>query len=61
MCKEQQCGNCKHFWRHYIRSGRGKYSALLYGHCVKPRLKKRFVKDKACSYWEEKNNPTENL
>ena len=48
------CGNCKNFNLHYIRDARGKYRALLCGHCVKPRLKMRHVEDKACSYWVEK-------
>jgi len=50
----QNCGNCKHFRLHYIKYSRGRYSALIHGHCVKPRLKKRYVEDKACQYWEEK-------
>ena len=48
------CNNCKHFCLHYIRYTRGYYSALHYGYCVKPRLKKRYTKDKACAYWQEK-------
>jgi len=50
--EERICKTCKHFRMHYIRYGRGNYSALHYGHCVKPRLKKRQTNDKACSYWE---------
>ena len=38
--KTQNCGNCKNFRMHYIKYSRGKYVALMYGHCVKPRLKK---------------------
>ena len=49
----QNCGNCKNFRLHYIKYSRGNYSALSYGHCVKPRLKKRYAEDKACSYWKE--------
>jgi len=39
---------------HYIKYSRGSYHALRYGHCVKPRLKKRDADEKACGYWEEK-------
>ncbi|MGI5894577.1 MAG: hypothetical protein ACOX6P_08300 [Candidatus Merdivicinus sp.] len=53
MCQNQTCANCRYFHRHYIRSGKGRYYALLYGHCIKPRLKKRFCKDPACTYWQE--------
>ena len=34
------CGSCAHFRRHYAKIG-SMYSALAYGHCVYPRLKKR--------------------
>ena len=48
------CENCKHFRQHFARDTRGYYNSLLYGHCVKPRVKKRFIGDKGCSYWEER-------
>ena len=48
------CSSCKNFRLHYIRHSRGNYSALFYGHCVKPRLKKRYADDKACVHWEER-------
>lgn len=54
--ENKHCIDCKHFRLHYIKYARGNYSALSYGHCVKPRLKKRFANDKACTYWEEKPN-----
>ena len=53
--EEKTCKNCAYFQLHYIRYGRGKYSSLHYGHCVKPRLKKRGENEKACVYWREKN------
>ena len=37
--EDKICGNCKNFRLHYIRYGKGDYRPLLYGHCVKPRLK----------------------
>jgi len=45
--------NCKNFILHYIKYARGNYSALKYGHCIKPRLKNRYANEKACSYWQE--------
>lgn len=48
------CENCKNFRLHYIKYSRGNYSALAYGHCVKPRLKKRYANEKACLCWQDK-------
>ena len=48
---EERCGNCKYFRKHYLRSGRGRYFATGYGHCVHPRLKKRRSEER-CQYWE---------
>lgn len=51
---DKVCKDCIHFRRHYIKRSRGNYRALSYGHCSKPRLKKRDAGDEACSCWEEK-------
>ena len=51
--EEKTCKNCAFFRLHYIRYGRGRYSPH-YGHCVKPRLKKREENEKACAYWTER-------
>ena len=56
MCNEQTCGNCRHFRRHYVRYARGRYMALSYGHCVKPRLKSREADTRACAHWQEKES-----
>lgn len=48
---EERCGNCKYFRQHYIRSCKGHYSAVKYGHCVHPRLKKRRAEEH-CQYFE---------
>ena len=52
--EEKYCKNCAYFRLHYIRYGRGRYVPLHYGHCVKPRLKKRMADEKGCSYWMQK-------
>ena len=54
MENDKFCKNCKNFRLHYIRYSRGNYSALTYGHCVKPRLKKRYADTNACEHWQEK-------
>ncbi len=46
------CGNCKHFRLHYIKYASRHYHPLHYGHCVKPRLKKREKETKACTHWQ---------
>ncbi len=50
---EECCGSCKYFRLHYIRQSEGFYSALNYGHCVYPRLKKRCTEEH-CLHWEAK-------
>lgn len=47
------CKTCQYFRLHYTKHARGRYAALLYGHCGNPRLKKRYADDQACSFWEE--------
>ncbi len=49
--ENKSCKNCKNFRLHYIKYARGNYRALQYGHCVKPRLKKRYADEKACPLW----------
>lgn len=52
--EDKICGNCKNFRLHYIRYGKGDYRPLLYGHCVKPRLKKRCAAETACIHWQKR-------
>lgn len=52
------CETCKHFRLHYIKHSNRYYVPLFYGHCVKPRLKKRFANTPACDYWDEKKTAT---
>lgn len=51
--EDKVCKYCIHFRQHYIRRSRGNFFPLLYGHCAKPRLKKRYANDKACPYWRK--------
>lgn len=46
----EQCGNCKHFRRHYIRCEGDHYYPISYGHCVFPRIKKRREEER-CPHW----------
>jgi len=51
------CGACENFVRHYIKRTNAKgerYSAIDFGHCTKPRVKDRSVRDKACERWQGK-------
>lgn len=45
------CRDCAHFRQHYIKFGRG-YRAILYGHCVYPRRKKRDSNTPACAHFK---------
>ena len=55
--ESRTCCSCQYFRLHYIRDASGKYMALTYGHCVKPRLKKRYARDAACCHWQGKETP----
>lgn len=49
----ERCGSCEYFYRHYGRSGRGRYAPLWCGHCVHPRLKNRRIEE-SCPNWSPK-------
>ena len=49
------CGSCAHFRRHYVKIG-SIYSALAYGHCVYPLLKKR-TDGQTCPHWAPAEMP----
>lgn len=51
---KMSCGYCKHFIRHHVKLGSGNYLEIDHGHCIKPRIKNRRINDKACAYWQEK-------
>lgn len=42
------CQDCKYFVRHYVRYNSGKYAAIDFGHCFRPRIKSRKVDTPAC-------------
>lgn len=50
---ENTCNNCKNFILHYSKPSKDHYCTTCYGHCIKPRIKRRNVDDKACAHWEE--------
>lgn len=54
--EQNTCQSCEHFFLHYVKSPNGNFYPTAGGHCVKPRLKKRFSDDPACPHWEEKIN-----
>ena len=41
------CEQCKHFRRHYVRSGHG-YIPLHKGHCANPHLRDKLAEAPAC-------------
>ncbi len=48
----KNCKNCAYFRLHYVK-GPKKYSPLSYGHCVYPRLKRRYADTSACEYYQK--------
>ena len=54
MVENKICQDCKHFRQHYIKLGKS-YQAIMYGHCVFPRLKKRESDEKACEHYKQRN------
>lgn len=53
------CGECKHFYRHYIYDAYHGYQAINFGHCAPPkkysRISNKKYLDCACMYFEQKN------
>jgi len=48
--KVENCGNCAHFYQHYILSG-SIFTKCNAGHCTEPRLKNRTPTDRPCERW----------
>ena len=57
----KECSNCKNFRLHYVKHAKGRYSSLSYGHCVHPRLKRRYSHDQGCCYWQGNKTMTEEI
>ncbi len=49
------CQNCKHFYQHYVKVGRGRYDKCSSGHCCCPRRKLRYNNAKACQHYVPKD------
>lgn len=45
---KKTCETCRHFHRHYVRTGNRRYIALNYGHCSSPRCRDKTVETEAC-------------
>ena len=50
--EEDVCGNCKHFYQHYVKSESG-FSKCYVGHCSYPRIKCKEETD-SCKYFIRK-------
>lgn len=58
QCIAPKCGNCRHFYQHYIISNVKNENEVYFckvskGHCSYPRLKDR-NEDDVCNYFEPK-------
>ena len=51
---ERLCGDCKHYYPHYVIGVDKRLSQISYGHCGTPRLKGRKAYHEGCAYWEAK-------
>ena len=58
MDTQKNCGNCKHFYQHYVKSGK-RFIPLDQGHCVHPRLKDRTRSTAACPRFSENKSLAE--
>lgn len=52
----EQCGNCRHFVRHYHQTTPNKYYPLDLGHCTFPMCKNRRVEEN-CPHWSPAEDP----
>lgn len=50
---ELNCGNCKHFVKHYIFLDE-RFIEIKSGHCIYPMNKSRKSMDKVCQHFEER-------
>lgn len=58
MEKEPQvCADCRHFCRHYSRTGRNRYFPLDRGHCGYPRLRDKKADTPACPHYSLRKRP----
>ena len=55
---EFTCQFCKYFVRHYVRHNSGKYTAIDFGHCFRPRIKSRKVNTPACEHFRARAGET---
>ena len=52
--KEYTCKDCEYFMRHYIKRAK-RYTPLIYGHCMEPRIKNRHINHPACEKFSPRN------
>ena len=51
IVEEQVCGTCAHYYQHYVLTADGRFQALWYGHCSRPKLR-RSLPDEVCPRWQ---------
>lgn len=44
----KSCAQCRHFYRHYVRTGGNRYVPLELGHCGHPRCRDKQADTPAC-------------
>lgn len=58
MVEKRVCGTCVHYRQHYVRTGKGDYYPLWYGHCIQP-WRRHPEPDSGCERWEGTENGKE--
>lgn len=57
---EKICKDCLHFRLHYVKFLADDYSPTNCGHCIEKRIKRKQATQKACKYWQQKRDKSNN-
>lgn len=50
----KSCAQCRHFYRHYVRTGGNRYVPLELGHCGHPRCRDKQADTPACARFAQR-------
>lgn len=53
----KSCAQCRHFYRHYVRTGGNRYVPLELGHCGHPRCRDKQADTPACARFAQRREP----
>ena len=58
MEEQKTCATCHHFYQHYVKVGKNKYTALALGHCGNPRARDKKVDTPSRQRYSKRPNAT---